>query len=49
MYHFPHTLYTGVQKYSTVLVQIAAETSAGIGPYSDTMSALTEQDGMYDL
>jgi hypothetical protein len=33
----------GVQKYSTVSVQIAAETSAGVGPFSKTESALTEQ------
>ena len=49
MYHyFPIHCIIGVQKYSTVLVQIAAETSAGIGPYSDTVSALTEQDGITD-
>ena len=32
-----------MQKYSTVSVQIAAETSAGVGPFSKTESALTEQ------
>lgn len=37
-------LYTGVQKYSKVSVQIAAETSVGVGPFSDPVSALTDQD-----
>ena len=33
-----------MQKYSIVSVQIAAETSVGIGPFSDPVSALTDQD-----
>lgn len=35
---------TGVQKYSTVSVRIAAETSNGTGPFSDEVSALTYED-----
>ena len=35
----------GIQTFSTVTVQCAAETSAGIGPYSNKISAITEQDG----
>ena len=34
----------GVQKYSTVSVRIAAETYVGVGPYSDIVSALTDED-----
>ena len=39
-------LSAGIQKYSRVTVQIAAETSAGVGPYSEIVTATTKQDSM---
>ena len=39
-----HSSTLGVQKYSTVSVQIAAETIVGVGPLSDVVSNMTFQD-----
>ena len=36
-------LSAGLRAFSTVTVQIAAQTSAGIGPYSDIVAAITKE------
>ena len=52
MYAIMNTIFplsAGLRAFSTVTVQIAAQTRAGIGPYSDIVAAITKEGRKFNL